>query len=777
MSPADVPSAVREEVRGLRERIDHHDYRYYVLDDPEISDAEYDALFRRLVELEEAYPELADPASPTRRVGGPPAEGFVQYRHALPMYSLDNSMSLADWEDFANRQRRFFLDETREAVVAELEASLGKTISPKKNRDALKTNLRTILSEAIDQGWDQARIIESIRKEVGRMVAKAMPLLGRDAASEFSPEAITAVPDELWARLPEALCAYWVDPKMDGLAVEVVYADGILQVAATRGDGVTGEEVTENVRTIRNLPLRLQQAGVVPALLEVRGEVVMRTADFRALNERQAERGEKIFANPRNAAAGSIRQLDPKIAAARPLRFMAYGVGRVEWAEDLPDWTTQAEVMRSLAAYGFQIPPEADRLRTPDDVAERYEQMLVAREGMPFEVDGVVAKLDDRRLQRRIGYTARAPRWAIALKFPAHQATTTLRDIHVQVGRTGVLTPVAELEPVQVGGVTVSSASLHNESYIREKDLKIGDEVLIQRAGDVIPEIVRPFVDKRTGKERDYTFPTRCPHCDSPVVLASEKKKIWKCENIACPAMRRQRLYHFTSKAGLDIEGLGPKWIDRLLDADMIHTPADLFTITPQDLAPFFKGDVTRQAENIVDAVQNAKNRPLNRLIAALGIEHVGEELAKALAARYTDLDELADASQEELNAMPGVSDKISTEVVNFFAVEANRALLARFREVGLWPRSKPDEEAAAQSGTELTGKRVLFTGGLASLSRSEAKKLVENAGGSVSGSASKKVDYVVVGESPGSKLDKARELGLTIIDEDELKRLAEPNA
>lgn len=654
-----------EELRGL---IDYHNHRYYVLDAPKIGDLEYDELFRELKALEEQHPELADPNSPTRRVGSKPAEGFEQYEHALRMYSLDNAMGLEDWDAFCER---------------------------------------------VVKGLDGTR--------------------------------------------PE----YWVDPKMDGLAVECVYEDGKLSVAATRGDGQVGEVITHNMRTVMNLPLTLR-GSAVPRLLEVRGEVVMRTDDFERLNVEQAAKGNKVFANPRNAAAGSVRQLDPKVAAARPLRFLAYGIGRVDWGGPLLEKRSQAEIMAALRELGFEQPPGAILCGGPEDVAEYYRDILVRREELPVEIDGVVAKVNSLEMQRALGFTSRAPRWAMALKFPAHQAKTELQDIRIQVGRTGVLTPVASLKPVPLAGVEVSRATLHNKAYIAEKDLRIGDTVLIQRAGDVIPQVVE--VVSHTDVSEPYVFPETCPVCG---FAAREDGEAVRCTNDHCPAKTVQQLIHFVSKAGMDMEGVGKKWVKRLAEDGHLNTPADLFTLKTKTLLEY-GGMGSLSARKFVDAVEYArKNAPLWRAIAGLGIRHVGEQTARTLANAYDSLDTLAKAGPEELEALPDVGGIVARSIHDFFAAEPTKALLDKFREVGFEPKADPKPEADEQGDLPLEGKTFLFTGTLPDMSRTEAHERVEKLGGKAVKTISKKVDYLVAGANAGSKLVKAEKLGLEIMEFD----------
>jgi DNA ligase (NAD+) len=663
-----VPLEIVEKVKKLRQEINYHDYRYYVLDDPVISDPEYDKLFAELKELEAAYPELDDPNSPTKKVGGTPLTSFATRQHSVRMYSLDNAFSLEEWREFVQKIKR-----------------LAPGVEPN----------------------------------------------------------------------------FWAEPKMDGLAVEVIYEKGQFVAAATRGDGLVGEDITANMRTIKNLPLTLLSEDC-PTYLEVRGEVIISKKDFEKLNAEQLKKGEKAFANPRNAASGSLRQLDPKITAKRPLKFFAYGLGLIRWKSE-PKWTTQEEVVAGLKSLGLATVPEGKFCPGPEDVARYYRSMLEKRYRLPFEIDGIVVKVNDLHLQEKLGATSRAPRWALALKFPAHQGQTKLLDITVQVGRTGVLTPVAILEPVTLSGAVVSRATLHNENEIRAKGLKIGDTVVVQRAGDVIPEVVRPVKEKRTGHEKEFHFPRNCPACNSPVAKIGDEVA-WRCLNISCPAKLEQGLIHFVSKSGLDIEGLGKKWVQTLVRKGLVKSPVDLFRLKKEDLLPLERmGD--KLAENMLRSIELAKKKAsLKKLISALGIRLVGEQTARVLAENYKDLDELAQASPEELQTLPDIGPEVASSIYKFFQNSANKKLISEFKQIGLWPESA---KKVTKPG-KLEGKKFIFTGALSSMSRPQAKKRVEELGGKVVSAISRNVDYVVVGDNPGSKLGKARNLGLTIINENE---------
>ncbi len=566
---------------------------------------------------------------------------------------------------------------------------------------------------------------------------------------------------------------FWCDPKLDGLAVELVYVHGELQKALTRGDGETGEVVTEAVRTMNSVPRVLEAAGgAFPDLLEVRGEAVMFREDFARLNARQEAMGLKTFANPRNAAAGSLRQLDLSVTETRPLRFLAYSLGAVEWGNCAP-CPTQGELMARLTAWGFLTPPEG-RLCAGVEQVEAYADWVRAnRTGFPMEIDGAVAKLDDLEAQETLGFTARAPRFAVAFKFPAIQGQTVLRAIEIQVGRTGVLTPVAVLDPVAVGGVMVSRATLHNEDEIHARDVRVGDTVIVQRAGDVIPEVVGPVLEKRPPDARPFVFPHACPACGEPV-HREPGEAAWRCDNLACPARRLRAITHFVSKAGLDIQGVGEKWVEQLVAAGRVRSPADLFTLREEDLLGFERMGETL-ARKFLAALETARRTAtLARLLCALGIRHVGEQTARLLASHFRDLDELAAAPTEALLELPDIGPEVAASIRYFFTTPANRAVLERLRAHGLWPVSPGTDAPVAAAGTKatpLSGKTILFTGTLP-LPRARAQALAEAAGAIPVGGVSRKLDYLVAGEKPGSKLDKARALGIPVLDEEGFRHL-----
>ena len=668
------PSDVVARAAALREQIDYHSWRYYVLDDPEVSDAEYDGLFRELQALEAAWPELSDESSPTRRVGGQPATGFASVTHLRPMLSLNNAFSAEEVDAFAQR-------------VAELLA--------------------------------------------------------------------TSAPLE-WA----------VEPKFDGLAISLVYQNGHFVSAATRGDGSTGEDVTGNVRTIRAIPLRLGMSDP-PARLEVRGEVLMLKRDFRRLNEEQQASGNKSFANPRNAAAGSLRQLDASVTAGRRLHFFAYGTGFCEgWS--MP--ATHGAVMDQLAAWRFPVSDLRRVVTGTQSLLAYYHDIGRERHALPFDIDGVVYKLNNLADQERVGYVARAPRFALAHKFPAEEATTRLLDIKIQVGRTGALTPVAVLEPVAVGGVTVSHATLHNEDEIHRKDILIGDWVNVRRAGDVIPEVVSVVLSRRPADARRFVMRETCPECGSAVVRLPGEAVARCTGGLFCPAQRKQALWHFASRRAMDIAGLGERLADQLVDAGLAEDPADLYQLTVQQLAGLDRmGD--KSAANLVNSIADSKHASLDRFLFALGIRHVGEQTARDLARRFLTVRALAAASREELLQVPDVGDVVAESILHFFADEHNRNVIEKFIRYGVESRQT---SANPVGQTPLSGKTLVLTGTLSGMTRDEARAWIERLGGKVSGSVSAKTDYVVAGADAGSKLARARELGITVLAESDLVAFAE---
>lgn len=679
-----APHEARIRAEFLQKEINRHNYLYHTLDKPEIGDDEYDVLFRELSVLEERWPELKTPASPTMRVGGGLLEGLERKRHKARMYGLDNVFSTQEWLGFVERMER---------------------------------------------AWDM--------RANGKM-----PL------------------------------EFWCDPKLDGLAVEIVYENGLFTEALTRGDGETGEVVTAAVRTVRNVPLLLSGNGEMPRRLEVRGEVVIFKEDFAKLNARHAREGQKTFANPRNAAAGALRQLDLSVARSRPLRFLAYSLGLSDWG-DMASPQTQSEVIMLFQKYGFSMPPQGKLCKGVAEVEEYVEWARQNRDNFPMEIDGVVAKLDSVAGQAVLGFTSRAPRFSVAFKFPAMQARSKLLNIEVQVGRTGALTPVAILEPVAVGGVTVSHATLHNEDEIKALDLRIGDTVIVQRAGDVIPQIAGVVLELRPKDAEIYVFPTKCPACGQPVRREPDEA-VWRCDNMACPAINLRAILHFVSKSGLDIQGIGEKWIQQLVESGKVKSPADLFELKVSDLLGFERMGAVL-ARKFVDALAEAKTTAtLTKLICALGIRHVGAQTAKALAENFSDLDELAAASAERLREIGDIGPEVSASIRYFFETPANVLILQRLKNFGLWPKAEKKLEVEIPKGS-LAGKSALFTGSL-SIPRTKAQQLLERAGGVVKNSVGKNLDYLVVGDEPGSKLQKAENLGISVLTEEQFFKLLEEN-
>lgn len=651
-------------IEQLTRLLNDHAYRYHVLDDPIISDGEYDQLFQELVALEEAYPQLAADDSPTRRVGGAALEKFEQVAHRVAMLSLENGFSDDDLYQFNQRLERY---------------------------------------------------------------------LNQPLSGGFSAE-----------------------PKLDGLAVELVYEKGSFALGSTRGDGLTGENISAQLRTISSIPLKLR--GQAPELLEVRGEVYMEKQGFARLNESQLASGLPPFANPRNAAAGSLRQLDPAVTARRPLRFFAYGVS----APESTPCSRQSELARYLKERGFPTCPHNRFCADIDEVIEHYATLAAIRHDLPYDIDGMVVKVDEFYLQNRLGFKARAPRWAIARKFPATQATTRLLDVEFQVGRTGAITPVARLEPVVVEGATVSRATLHNQDEIRRKDLRIGDTVLVQRAGDVIPEVVKPIKDKRSGAEQPILMPTHCPACDSELVRP-EAEAVTRCVNPACPSQRLRTLIHYCSKAGLDIEGLGERNVTQLYDLGLINTIDDIYELDMTVLQNL-DGWGEKSAGNLLAALQEARHPALARFLAALGIRYIGEITAALLEQHYGSLEQLISASEEELLEIDGIGEQAARSINAYFNDKQVLAMLDQLRKSGVAPQAS----APSTGSLPLAGAVIVFTGSLNQLSRDEAKKLVREQGGQIASSITRKVTHVVAGEKAGSKLRKAEEAGKQILSEED---------
>ncbi|TDJ15385.1 MAG: NAD-dependent DNA ligase LigA [Deltaproteobacteria bacterium] len=671
-STADVPRRIGE----LIEAIDRHSRLYYLEDAPEISDTEWDRLLRELQALEEAHPELLRPDSPSQRVGAPPAEGFAEVRHRVPMLSLANAKNADEMREFDERMKR----------------ELGDEI------------------------------------EIG----------------------------------DEAEISYVGEPKLDGAGIELVYEKGLLTVGTTRGDGQTGEDVTANLKQAGSIPLRLR--GTAPDRISIRGEVALPVKAFKRLNAARLERGLEPFANPRNAAAGSLRQLhDIDLERLRSLEFRAYDL-----KENIPEGVlTQMQVLEQLRSWGFIVSEDSELCADIDAVVDYHRRMIEGRNDQRVEIDGIVIKLNRLDQQEELGTLSRSPRWAIAFKFPPQQAHTVIEDIEASVGRTGALTPVARLRPVHVGGVIVSNASLHNQDEIDRKDVRIGDTVIVQRAGDVIPQVVKVIKSKRPKRAKKWKLPKHCPVCNDPTVRL-EGEVVTRCTNIDCPAQLKNNVRHLASRGALDVEGLGEKRVDQLVEQGLLRRLSDLFSLDRNALLSLERmGE--KSADNLLAGLEKAKDTTLARFLIALGIQHVGETVAELMAGHFGDLDPLMAATQEDLEAIEGVGTIIAESLARFFADERNAGEVARLRELGLrWQKAEPRRPG---EGT-LSGTTFVLTGTLVNMSRAVAKQRIQNAGGKVTSSVSKKTDYVVAGADPGSKLSQAQELKLAILDEAGLEKL-----
>lgn len=666
MTPEFDIDRVAARIAELRQKLEYHNYLYYVKDSPEISDAEYDRMFRELLELEKAHPELASPDSPTQRVGGEPLERFNKVEHHAPMLSLANAFGEDELRAF-NRRVSGLLEREDVAYVTEL--------------------------------------------------------------------------------------------KIDGVAIALTYQDGRFVRGATRGNGVIGEDVTANLKTVKQIPLRLNTGGEQISEMEIRGEVYLPLSAFNALNEERADQGLSQFANPRNAAAGAIRQLDPKVSRSRALSFFGYAVGYIEGAE----LKTQKETLETLQEWGFPVNTNYRWHESIDGVLKFCKSWEPKRESLDYEIDGVVVKVDDLEDQRILGTISRDPRWAIAYKFPGQVATTRLKEIGVNVGRTGSMNPYAVLEPVRLGGVTIKLATLHNEDDIRRKDIRIGDMVVVKRAGDVIPQVIGPVLEQRSGKEKIFRYPDKCPSCGHPVVH-EEGEAMAYCVNRDCPAQIFEGLNHFVSRGAMDIRGLGPSTISKLLELGSIRNSADLYSLTEEQLAqlPGFK---EKSIQNLRAAIEESKKRPFENVLFALGIRHIGEGVAALLTTAFHDIDGLMNANEEDISGIMGIGPRIAHSVYQYFRDAQNRKLVDRLRDAGLKLRK---EQRIVKRG-KLVGKSFIITGKLETMPRSAAEKWIEERGGTVLPSVSKKLDYLVVGEDPGSKLAKARKLGVAQISEKQL--------
>ncbi|MCM8771201.1 MAG: NAD-dependent DNA ligase LigA [Candidatus Omnitrophica bacterium] len=663
-------SQIKKKIEALRTQIRHHDYMYYVLSQPEISDREYDELMRKLKELEEQYPEFVTADSPTQRVGGEVLEGFKTVKHRLGMFSLDNTYNFDELKDWDGRVRKG---------------------------------------------------------------------LGSGAKIEYVTEL-----------------------KIDGVSLNLTYEKGLLIIGATRGDGTTGEDVTNNVKTVRAIPLKLM-AGNAPDLIEVRGEVYLDKEELEKINKQRQKEGEALFANPRNAASGSLKLLDPKLVAQRRLKFFAHSLGAFKGKEIKSQW----EYLMTIREWGLPVNPHSKLCKNLDEVIDYCKDWQDKREKLAYEIDGIVVKVNSLAQQKELGFTLKSPRWAVAYKYPAHQATTQVLQINVQVGRTGVITPVAELKPVECGGVTIKHATLHNFDEIKRLGLKIGDRVILERAGEVIPKIVKVVESVRTGKEKELQIPRVCPVCGGKITKEKEEEVAYRCINPSCPAQLERGLIHFASRAAMDIEGMGESVVKQLVGKGMVSDFADIYALKKEDLLKLdlFK---EKKAENLLSAIEKSKRQSLSRLIYALGIRHVGEKAAFVLAQKFKTLDNLMQAKKEDFDGIYEVGEVMSQSIEDFFKQENTKKLIRKLKEAGV----NTEEQEVRVKKTALTDKSVVFTGELKGFTRSQAEQLVRQMGGMTSSSVSKNTDFVVVGENPGAKYEKAKKLGIKIIDEKEFSRL-----
>ncbi len=662
--PETSPESAEQRINELREKIRYHEYQYYVLNEPEISDAEFDRMMRELEQLEQEYPELITSDSPTQRVGGEPLDEFSKVTHSEQMLSLGNAFDAGEVRSFVDRVYRLA-----------------------GHRD-----------------------IEFI-----------------------------------------------LEHKIDGLSAILTYEEGSLVRGATRGNGLVGEDVTPNIKTIHTIPLKLKKEAVD---IELRGEIFIKKEDFERLNQQRMDREEEPFANPRNAAAGSVRQLDPDIAARRPLDFIAYSV----LDPKRHSLKQHEETLELLEEQGFKI-NWYEKYKDVEQIIKKCEEWTAQRNELPFEIDGIVIKVNDLALRDQLGATSKSPRWAVAYKFPAQKKTTTIQDIKISVGRTGALTPTARLEPVELDGSTVSRATLHNEDEIRKKDVRIGDRVLVQKAGDVIPEIVKVITEQRTGQEEKFEMPDHCPVCGAPV-LREEDEAVVRCTNItSCPAQKREGILHFVSRNAMNIEGVGPALIDQLLAEELIDDFADLYFLNKKDLIPLERL-AEKSAENKIKAIEDSKEREFFRVIFALGIRHVGQNAARILSGAYTDIDRLAEAEKEELKELSEIGPVIAESVVSYFQETHNREVIEKLKKAGV----NLSQNKTGDQQRELEGERFVFTGALDNYTRNEAQDLVRSLGGRPTSRVSGQTDYLVAGENPGSKLEEARKLGVTVLSEEEFE-------
>ena len=761
MSGADK---ARGRAEALRREIDEHNYRYHVLDNPVVSDAEYDRLMRELQAIEERFPKLITPDSPTQRVGAEPSAAFGEVRHKLPMTSMDNAFDENEAREWDRRTREGLIENVATSFAdsqgfEEPIELLRVTHGSKDLVSHLQLQLQNLTTGDFAVALRKAiSDFTAVLSEENKRIPLAEVLADQNRVKTWGPKFRRILREVGGTRLH---VEYTAEPKFDGTSVSLRYQDGVLLQAGTRGDGTIGEDITTNIRTIKTVPLRLHGEGW-PEVLEVRGEVVIPTKDFARLNVEQLKKDEKIFANPRNVAAGSLRQLDPKITASRPLVFFPWGLGETSQ----PVAKRYSEVVKYLKDWGFRVSEYFETAQGIDECLRYYEKLAKCREQLPFEIDGVVYKVDDLAARERLGFTARASRWAIAHKLPAQEETTVVEAILPSVGRTGVITPVAQLRPVQVGGVTVTHATLHNQDEVERKDVRVGDTVIVRRAGDVIPEVVGVVKEKRRRGTRRWRMPAKCPECDSRV-MREEGEAAHRCMGgLICPAQRMGAILHFASRKAMDIEGLGDKLVQQLVEKDMLKTVADIYQLKQDELAALERM-AEKSAENLIEGIEKSKKTTLGRFLYALGIPQVGETTAQQLAEHFGALEALMDADLESIDDVPNVGPTMAQEIHAFFHEKHNREVIKALQKAGVhWPKVE-----RAKSG-KLAGKSFVLTGGLESMSRDEAKRRLRELGAKVVDSVSKKTDYVVVGSDPGSKADKAKKLGVATLDEKEFIKL-----
>ena len=665
-------SQANKKIEQLSKELEHHNHLYYIENNPEISDYEFDTMLNELKEIEAMFPELIKPDSPTQRVGGAVAEGFNSVPHRVPMMSIDNISDEQGAYDFDGRVKR------------------------------------------------SLEVTEDIE--------------------------------------------YVAEPKFDGVSASLTYENGLFTQGATRGNGTVGEEITVNLKTIRSIPLRLKGSKNIPELIEIRGEVLYPIEAFKKLNKELSEEGEPVFANPRNAASGAIRQLDSSITASRPLDFYAWGLGDVVGMEI----NYESEIVEALRRWGFRVEDHIMKCANIDEAISYQKEIESARDNLPYEADGIVLKVNRKDYQRELGSTAKHPRWNIAYKFKPRQATTKINDITVQVGRVGLLTPVAELEPVKISGITIKRASLHTDDIIKDRDIRVGDTVLIQRAGDVIPEVVMPIVDKRSGNEKEFVMPARCPSCNTPV---EREGAYYYCPNLSCPAQLKGRIKHLASRKAFDIEGLGEKIVEQLMEEGLVNDLADIFYLNKGDFVPLERF-AEKSAANLEDEIEKSKKVSFERFINALSIRHVGERMAQILSENFSSINELMDTSEEALVSIHTVGDEIAQSVVHFFEQEANRELVSKMLSSGI----NIDYGVKTKISDQFEGQSFVFTGALQNMTRDQAQEIVQNHGGRATSSVTKKTSYVVVGKDPGSKYDKAVSLGIEVLTEEEFQKLVGKN-